>query len=61
MSQLINEMLLRLAKLLAAAVVGAVIYGVAVGPLRVATSFELAAMCWISAAVALLLVESSPI
>jgi hypothetical protein len=61
MSQLINEMLLRLAKLLAAAVVGAVIYGVAVGPLRVAASFELAAMCWISAAVALLLVESSPI
>jgi hypothetical protein len=61
MSQLINEMLLRVAKLLAAAVVGAVIYGVAVGPLRVAASFELAAICWISAAVTLLLVESSPI
>jgi hypothetical protein len=61
MSYLTNEILLRLAKLLAAAVVGLVIYLVAVGPLRVGASFELAALCWISAAVAILLVESSPI
>jgi hypothetical protein len=61
MSQLINEILLRLAKLVAAGFVGAILYLVAVGPLGVAGSFELAALCWISAGVGLLLVESSPI
>ena len=61
MSQLVNEILLRLAKLLAAGIIGAVLYVVAVGPFGVAGSFELAALCWISAAVALLLIESSPI
>jgi hypothetical protein len=61
MSQLINEILLRLAKLVAAGIVGAVLYLVAVGPLGVQPTFELAAVCWISAGVGLLLVESSPI
>ena len=61
MSQLINEILLRLAKLVAAGIVGAIMYLVAVGPLGVPASFELAALCWISAAVGMLLVESSPI
>jgi hypothetical protein len=60
-SQLINEILLRLAKLGAAGIIGAVLYLIAVMPLGVAPSFELAALCWIAAAVALLLVESSPI
>jgi len=59
MSQLINEILLRLAKLVAAGIVGAILYVVAVGPLHVAGSFELGALCWISAAAALLLSESS--
>ena len=61
MSQLINEILLRLAKLVAAGVIGAVVYVVVVGPLGVKSSFEVAALCWISAAVSLLLLESSPI
>ena len=61
MSQLINEILLRLAKLVAAGTIGAVLYLIAVMPLGVAPSFELAALCWISAAVALLLVESGPL
>jgi hypothetical protein len=61
MSQLINEILLRLAKIGAGAVVGAILYFIAVGPLSVTPSFELAALCWISAAVGLLLVESSPL
>ncbi len=61
MSQLINEILLRLAKLVAAGIVGAIIYLVAVLAAGVTPTFELAALCWISAAVALLLVESSPI
>jgi hypothetical protein len=61
MSYLTNEILLRVAKLVAAGVIGAIVYLIAVLPLGVAPSFELAALCWISAAVALLLVESSPI
>ncbi|MGD0019291.1 MAG: hypothetical protein ABSD62_08550 [Candidatus Limnocylindrales bacterium] len=61
MSQLINEILLRVAKLVAAGIVGTIVYLVAVGPLGVTPTFELAALCWVSAAVALLLVESSPI
>jgi len=61
LSQLINELLLRLAKLLAAGIIGAIVYIVAVVPLSATPSFELAALCWISASVALLLVESSPI
>jgi hypothetical protein len=61
MSNLVNEILLRLSKLLAAAIVGAIVYLVAVGPVGAQPSFELAALCWISAAVGLLLVESSPI
>ena len=61
MSFLVNEILLRLAKLLAAGIIGAVLYVIAVMPLGVAPSFELAALCWISAGVGLLLVESSPL
>jgi hypothetical protein len=61
MSQLINEILLRLSKLLFAGIIGAIIFGLAVGPLRVTASFELAALCWISASVGLLLIESSPL
>ena len=61
MSYLVNEILLRLAKLLAAGIVGAVLYVIAVAVVGVAPSFELAAMCWISAGVGLLLVESSPL
>jgi hypothetical protein len=61
MSYLVNEILLRIAKLAAAAVVGLVLYAIAVALLHVAPSFELAALCWISAAVGLLLAESSPL
>jgi hypothetical protein len=61
MSQLINEILLRLAKLVAAGIVGAIVYVVAIVPLGVNPSFELAALCWISASLALILVSSSPI
>jgi hypothetical protein len=61
MSQLINEILLRLAKLVASGIVAGLVYVFAVVALKVAPSFELAALCWISAGVALLLVESSPI
>jgi hypothetical protein len=61
MSYIVNEILLRLAKLVLAGIVGTVLYLVAVVGLGVAPSFEVAALCWISASVGLLLVESGPI
>ena len=61
MSNLVFEILLRLAKALAALVVGLVLWVVLVGPLGVAASPELALLCWLSGAAFILLVESSPI
>jgi hypothetical protein len=61
MSNLINEILLRMAKLVFAGVVGGIVYAIAVLPLGVTPTFELAALCWISASVGVLLVESSPL
>jgi hypothetical protein len=61
MSQLINEILLRVAKLVVAGIFGAIVYLVAVGPLNVAPSFELAALCWSSSCLGLILVSSSPL
>jgi hypothetical protein len=60
-SELRNEVLLRLSKLVVAGVAAAIIYLVATGPAGVGGSFELALLCWISAAVGLSLLESSPI
>ena len=60
MSNLVIELLLRLAKAGAAAVVGLIVYVVAIGPLGAAPSVELALLCWLSGAAFLLLVESSP-
>jgi hypothetical protein len=61
MSNLVFEILLRLAKALAALVVGLVLWILLVGPLGVAASPELALLCWLSGAAFILLVESSPI
>ena len=60
MSNLVNEILLRLAKALAAALVGLLLYVVAIGPLGVVPSVELGLLCWLSGATFVLLVESSP-
>jgi hypothetical protein len=60
-SNLVFEILLRLAKALAALVVGLVVWLVLVGPLGVTASPELALLCWLSGAAFILLVESSPI
>ena len=60
MSNLIVELLLRLAKAGAAALVGLAVYLVAIGPLGSAPSVELALLCWLSGAAFVLLVESSP-
>jgi hypothetical protein len=58
MSNLVNEILLRLAKAGIAALIGVVLYVLLVGPLAVAGSAELALLCWISGAAFVLLVET---
>jgi hypothetical protein len=60
-SQLVAEILLRLAKAGAAAVLGLVLWIVLTGPLAVAPSAQLALLSWIAAAAFILLVETSPI
>jgi hypothetical protein len=57
-SNLVNEILLRLAKAGIAFVLGIVVYLVAVGPLGAVGSVELALLCWLSAAAFVLLVET---
>jgi hypothetical protein len=61
MSQLINEILLRLFKALAAAVLGAILYGVLVGPFGQGGSVELALLSFLCGAAFILLVQESPI
>ncbi|MBI3749026.1 MAG: hypothetical protein HY262_09325 [Chloroflexi bacterium] len=61
MSNLVFEILLRLAKAGAAAMVGLVVYVVAVGVLGATGSVELALLCWLSGAAFIVLVETSPI
>jgi hypothetical protein len=60
-SNLVFEILLRLAKAGAAVVVGAVVYGVMVGPVGATASAELVLLSWLSGAAFILLVESSPL
>jgi hypothetical protein len=61
MSNLIGEILLRLAKVAAASVVGLVVYVLLVGPLGVPATTELGLLSWLAGAAFILLVESSPI
>jgi hypothetical protein len=57
-SNLVIEILLRLAKAGIAALLGLVLYGILTGPLGSAGSAELALLCWLSGAAFVLLVES---
>jgi hypothetical protein len=61
MRELTAEILLRLAKAGAAALVGAIVYVVLVGPIGASPSIELALLAWLAGAAFILLVESSPI
>ena len=61
MSNLVTEILLRLAKAGAALVLGLIVYLVLVVPLGVTPSAELALLSWLSGAALILLVETSPI
>jgi hypothetical protein len=60
-SNLLAEIGLRLLKALAAAVLGLVVYLVAIGPLGASPGIELALLSWLAGAAFILLVESSPI
>jgi hypothetical protein len=60
-SNLVFEILLRLAKAGAAALLGLVVYLVATGPLGAAGSVELALLSWLSGAAFILLVETGTI
>jgi hypothetical protein len=61
MRPVVFEILLRLAKVGAATVVGLVVYALLTGPLGNGGSAELALLAWLSGATFVLLVESSPI
>jgi hypothetical protein len=61
MRELAAEILLRLAKVGAAALVGAIVFVVLVGPIGASPSIELALLAWLAGAAFILLVESSPI
>jgi len=61
MSELVADILLRLAKVAAAIVVALVVFLVLVGPLGVEASAQLALLAWLSGAAFILLVESRPI
>jgi hypothetical protein len=57
-SNLVIEILLRLAKAGIAALLGVVLYALLVGPLGATGTVELALLCWLSAAAFVLLVET---
>ncbi len=58
MSNLVNEILLRIAKAGIAALLAIVLYLVLVGPLGATGSPELGLLCWLSGAAFVLLVET---
>jgi hypothetical protein len=58
MSNLVIEILLRLAKAGIAALLGVVLYALLVGPLGATGTVELALLCWLSGAAFVLLVET---
>ena len=58
MRNLVNEILLRLAKAAIASLLAIILYLVLVGPFGAAGSVELALLCWLSGAAFVLLVET---
>ena len=58
MSNLLNEVALRLLKAGVALLLGVVLYAVITGPLGQPGTIELALLCWLSGAAFILLVES---
>ena len=61
MSNLLNDVALRLLKAGVAVLLGLILYVLVTGPLGQPGSVELVLLCWLSAAAFILLVESSPV
>ena len=61
MSYLVEEALLRLAKVAIALVLGLVVFGIATGIVGEPASLPLLLLCWLSGAAFVLLVESNPL
>jgi len=61
MSELVSEILLRFAKVLAAGVVAIVLWLVATGPLAAEASPALGLVCFLAGGIVVLLMESSPL
>jgi len=61
MRDLLVEILLRLAKVGAASLLGVLIYALLVGPLGVTGSPQLALLAWLCGAAVILLTETGPI
>ncbi len=61
MKELVAEILLRASKVVAAIVVGVLVYAIATNVLGAAGSGELAVLAFIAGAAVILLLESSPI
>ena len=59
MSNLVFEILLRLAKAGVAALLGVLLFASLIGPLGAAPTVELALLCWLSGAAFILLVETA--
>ncbi|HET9755501.1 MAG TPA: hypothetical protein VFP66_03285 [Candidatus Limnocylindrales bacterium] len=61
MSNLLNDLALRLLKAGVVVLLGLILYVLVTGPLGQPGSVELVLLCWLSAAAFILLVESSPV
>lgn len=61
MRELLAEIGLRLAKAVAATLVGVLVFFLAIGPFSASPSVELGLLSWLAGAAFILLVESSPI
>ncbi len=61
MSNLLNDLALRLLKAGVAVLLGLILYVLVTGPLGQPGSVELVLLCWLSASAFILLVESSPV
>jgi hypothetical protein len=61
MRELVAEILLRLSKVVAATIVGVIVYLALVGPIGATASIELGILAWLAGAAFILLVESSPV
>ena len=61
MRELVVEIVLRLARVLAATIIGVVVYLMLTGPLAAAGSAQLAILSWLVGAALVLLVETSPL